>query len=171
MKTVRFVRDVILVLAMLLSFLGAIVMAKNAHAQDIAGSTNVGIPAGTFMLTDLSACPSGWTEVTTYQGYSLWAQAASGTAGATLGTGRATNTTDSSYTPAGTNAAGTFAATGANLVTTAGTVPSITVFNGTTITAGANTLSVPNQTFTGTAASTMRSTVAPSVSLRLCKRA
>lgn len=125
-----------------------------ASGQDYAGATNVGIPANAFMLTDQTTCPSGWTEVTTYQGYSLWAQAASGTAGGTLGTGRATNTTDSPGP--------TYNVTGTNLVTTAGTVAAATNISGTAIAVGANTITPP---------ATVRSVVVPSVSLRLCKRA
>lgn len=147
-----------MILAALLLFVGVPV-----SGQDIAGSTNVGIPANAFILTDQAACPSGWTEVTAYQGFALWAQAASGTAGATLGTGRATNTTDSSYTPAGTNGTSAVTVTGSNnVVGTAPTAIALTSANGGTAAA---------QTFTGTAAATMRSTVVPSASFRICKRA
>jgi len=138
--------------AMLCAF--ALLFCASAYPQAYTGATNVGIPANILMLSYKTTCPSGWTEVTTYQGYSLWAQAASGTAGATLGTGRATNTTDA--------AGPTYSVTGTNLVTTAGTAPGATAISGTTLVAGANTITPP---------ATERSTVAPSAAFRLCKRA
>lgn len=123
-----------------------------AHAGD-AGGSGGGFPALGLIMTDQSACPSGWTELTTYQGRYLAAKAATGSAGDTLGSAIATTTTDSSGP--------TYSVTGTNLVTTAGTVPAATAISGTTLAAGANTITPP---------ATQRSSLAPNVSLRLCKR-
>lgn len=132
-------------------FLASLLLACSADAQ-IFRSGNVGIPQNTMILTDQSACPSGWTEVTTYQGRYVAAIAASGSAGDTLGSAIATTTTDSSGP--------TYSVTGTNLVTTAGATAGATAISGTTIAVGANTITPP---------STVRSSIAPSVSLRLCK--
>lgn len=224
--------------------------------------SSAGVPQNVFLLTDQATCPSGYTEVTTYAGRYLVGIATVGSAGDTLGTGAATTTTNSSYTPSGTNATAAFTPAGTNgtaaftpvgtnatsaftpagtnataaftpagtvastfagtpIVTTTapflvGLLPAITTVGGSTTThtpAGVVTSTltgtpgtvpaevftgtpgtvpaqvftgtagtvpgeaftgtpgtVPAEAFTGTANATMRSTIAPSVSLRLCKR-
>lgn len=131
-----------------------------ASAQDISGSTNVGVPANTFLLTDQAACPGGWSEVTTYQGRYIVGLAATGSAGDTLGTGIATTTTDLTITA--TSSTPTISCTQSpNLVQTAGTVPVCDD-------SPAPTSTTP--TITMAAAANQRAEIAPSVSLRICKR-
>lgn len=146
--------------------LGAAVLAicSTGWAADYYNILDFGeIPPNHFILTDQTACDAGYVEVTAYQGYALWAQAAAGTAGATLGTGRASNTTDLTITA--TSSTPTFtgdALTTTNLTVAAGTTP---IVDDTTVT---GTVSTP--TITVAAAADTRGELVPSVSLRLCKK-
>lgn len=133
-----------------------------ASAQDISGSTNVGVPSDVYVFTDQSACPGGWTDVTsTFQGFYLGAKAATGNAGDTLGSAIATTTTDLTITA--TSSTPTISCTSSpNFVTTAGTVPACGD-------SPAPTSSTP--TITVAAAANQRSELAPVVWMRICKRA
>ena len=127
-----------------------LLLALNAAA---GGPTNSGggFPANALILSAESACPSGWTEVTTYAGRFLVALPASGNAGDTLGNGIATTASDITVS-ATANACTATAA----LSTVGGSV--------TTCASGYT------PTVTMNAASNNRSELAPFVSLRLCRK-
>lgn len=127
----------------------AILLCASARAggQVVSGG---GFPANGLIMTAQAACPSGWTEVTTYAGMFIVAMPASGNAGDTLGTGIASTSTNLTITA-------TAACTASpNVVTTAGTIPVCEDSPAPTITMG----STANQ----------RSELTPFVSLRLCTK-
>ncbi len=122
-------------LPLLFSIIPTLVNATYTPGLDVAGY-DIAITSGT--------CPAGFTEDTAMRGFLVMGNSSGGTIGNSVGTAQ---TGASPTLP--TLTAGTFSATGTNLVSTAGTVPSITNFNSTAIVSGAgNTLSVPAQTVT-----------------------
>lgn len=101
------------------------------------------VQTGYDIVITSGSCPAGFAEDTAMRGFVVMGNSSGGTIGNSVGTAQ---TGASPTLP--TMTAGTFSATGTNLVSTAGAVPSITNFNSTAIVAGANTLSVPAQTVT-----------------------
>ncbi len=123
------------------------------------------VPSGYDIVATSGACPMGYAEDTSVQGFYLVGKTATGTIAGTLGAAM-TGTTlpNSSYTPTGTNTA---TATTGNCATT-------NIAQGTSTAnackAVAPNLVVPAEAFTGAANATMRSTVAPAIQVMLCKK-
>lgn len=139
------------------SLLVLLIVAWSAHAGGPSVSGG-GFPSTGLILVN-GNCPSGWVADNSAQGRYITGLAATGSAGDTLGSAIPTTTTDSSYTPVGTNS-GIAASLSATVDRTA--------LGSATASA---THTHPAPTFTGTQNTTMRSTIAPSVALRLCKKA
>jgi hypothetical protein len=117
----------------------------NGDVDTTGGSASI-TPAGSNSAPALSMnsyTPAGSNSAPTFIGTQDTTSAVS------AGTPAGTNST-ASFTPAGTNGTASFSATGVDIGTTT-TSHTISVFNGTTIASGSNTLSVPAEVFTGAA--------------------
>lgn len=153
-----------------------------------------GYVTGDLMLS-LTACRSGFTEVSSTAGRYLIARPTAGTLAGTTGSAM-TDLADASYTPAGSVAApalsGSVAAesshthsvtsnvtltTGADSSTTGGVAKGTAVTNNA-VTSGAGsshlhavgTLAAAAPAFTGSATATMRSAIAPGVQVVVCQK-
>ena len=128
--------------------LSSLLISTVAFATYVQGPDQTGV----LVFVNAASCPQGYTDVTaTYQGRYIVGKAATGAAGDTLGSAIATTTTDSSFTPAGS-----ITCTDHVAVQTAG------------VTGYCSSATPPS--FSGSAASTMRSTIAPSIALRVCSK-
>jgi hypothetical protein len=135
--------------------------AGTVAAGDDSRIVNAGIPSGLVMFVDgtISACPSGYTQVSSAGNYILLTTAANADAGTTGGS--------NSFTPAGTVAAPTFTGT-SNQATSAVSAGTPAGTNGTAAFTPSGTVAwplgvptfagsagtVPAQTFTGSSATT-----------------
>jgi hypothetical protein len=140
-------------------------------------SGSASLPSGMIVLIDSGSCPAGFTEDDALAGnYLLVTKTANADVGTTGGsnsyTPAGTNSTVSftpagtngavsftptgtngtvSFTPAGSNSSTTVSATGTKFTTSGSGTAALTAFNGTTISNGTNTLTIPAETFAGAA--------------------
>lgn len=139
------------------------------------GQSTAVVPSGMIMFVGSGSCPTGWTEQNFSGNYILATVAANGDVGTSGGsnsytpagsvsaptfTGNSVSTSAvSAGTPAGTNGTVTAAATGTKFSTSSSGTAALSAFNGTTVASGANTLTIPAETFTGSALGTHSHTV------------
>lgn len=125
--------------------MGAVTQINLAtQVYGVLPSANGGMPSGMIAFVNTGSCPSGWTEQAYTGKYPLMTVAANSDAG---GTGGST-----AYTPAGTVSTPTMSATGTKFTTSSSGTAALTAMSGTTIASGANTVTLPARTFTGTPA-------------------
>ena len=137
-----------------------------ARAAFVSPGNPTSVPSGASVLVSSGTCPTGFVEDTAFRGRYLVGTPSGGTVGGTLGSAM-TDLADSSYTPLGSGTIATVsggAAAASNGVgMLGGTLQTLTG-------AGTTGASVGAVTFTGTAATTMRSTVAPTAQLLVCRK-